>query len=53
MHLIEYDTLITEKQIPKDKEFKDFVNYNSKAEVRPIDVLLPPSSLFPLLLLLF
>jgi len=28
--LVEYDTLITVKQIPKDAEFTDFVNTNSK-----------------------
>jgi len=32
VNLIEYDTLITEKSIPKEKEFKDFVNHNSKQE---------------------
>lgn len=28
--LVEYDTLVIEKLIPKDKDFKDFVNENSK-----------------------
>lgn len=28
--LVEYDTLVIEKDIPKDKEFKDFVNPKSK-----------------------